>query len=48
MYGKKLLQDAPLDAWLINFNGMSTRQGLFYALRLENYVHCMFIFTFFV
>ena len=34
--------------WLINFNVMSTRLGLFYAQKLGNCVHCTFIFTFFV
>ena len=32
---------------LINFNGMSTCLGLFYAQRLENCVLCTFICTFF-
>ena len=32
--------------WLIDFNGMSARLGLFYAERLENCFHCTFIFTF--
>ena len=32
--------------WLIVFNDMSTRLRLFYAWRLGNRVHCMFIFTF--
>ena len=31
---------------LIDFNGMSIHEGLFYALRLGNCIHCMFIFTF--
>ena len=34
--------------WLIGFNGLSNRLGLFYAKRLGNGVHCMFILTFFV
>ena len=34
--------------WLIDFNGMSICQGIFYALRLRNQIHCLFIFTFFV
>ena len=33
---------------LIDFNGMSTHIGLFYALRLGNCVHYTFIFKFFV
>ena len=33
---------------MIDFNGMSNRLGLFYALRLGNHVHCTFMFTFFV
>ena len=32
---------------LTDFNGMSTCLGLFYALRLVTYVHCMSIITFF-
>ena len=35
-----------LIGWLIDFNGISTRQGLFYVLRLGNRVHFVFIFTF--
>ena len=31
---------------LIDFNGISTHQGLFYAYRLRNRVHCSFIFAF--
>ena len=34
--------------WLTDFNGMSTHQGLFYALRLVNPIHCMYTFSFFV
>ena len=30
--------------WLIDFDGMSTRLEFFYDER--NYVHCIFIFTF--
>ena len=30
----------------INFNGMSTCLGLFYAVRLANRVYCIFIFKF--
>ena len=33
---------------LIDFNGMLTCLGLFYAKKLENRFHCMFIFTFFL
>ena len=33
---------------LINLNGVSTRLGLFYADRLRNFIHCTFIYTFFV
>ena len=33
---------------MINFNGMSTSLELFYANRLENHVHCTFIFAIFV
>ena len=29
----------------IDFNGMSTRLGLFHDYRVENRVHCMFLFT---
>ena len=32
----------------INFNGMSTCLGLFYAYMLRNHVYCVFIFTFLV
>ena len=32
--------------WLIDFNGISTHLGLFYASRLGNHIHCMFIITF--
>ena len=32
--------------WLIDFNGMSTRLGLFYTKMLRNCVHCTVIFTF--
>ena len=35
------------SGWLIGFNDLSTCLGLFYAKRLENSHHCMFIFTFF-
>ena len=31
---------------LIDFNGISNSQGLFYAKRLGNYIHCTFIFIF--
>ena len=31
---------------LIDFDGMSTRQRLFYALRLGNRFHCTFTFLF--
>ena len=31
---------------MIDFNSMATCLGLFYAQRLENHVHCIFIFTF--
>ena len=33
---------------MIDFNGMSTHLGLFYAHKFGNYVYCTFIFTFFV
>ena len=33
---------------LIDSNGISARQRLFYALRLGNRIHCMFLFSFFV
>ena len=33
---------------MIDFNSISTPQGLFYTKRLGNHVHCMFIFVFFV
>ena len=33
---------------VINFNGMSTHHGLFYAKRQENNIYCTFTFTFFV
>ena len=33
---------------IINFNGMSTCPGLFYAQKLENRIHYTFIFTLFV
>ena len=33
---------------MIDFNGISTLLGLFYSSRLENHIHCMFIFTFFM
>ena len=33
---------------MVDFNGMTITLGLFYAKRLGNRVHCMFIFTFFV
>ena len=29
--------------WLIDFNDMPTRLGLFYALRLGNRVYCIFL-----
>ena len=32
--------------WLIDFNSMSTHPGLFYAMRLENCIHCTYIVTF--
>ena len=32
--------------WLVNFNGMSTRLGLFYAEKLWNLVHRKFICAF--
>ena len=32
--------------WLSDFNGISTRQGLFYDYSLGNHVNCTFIFTF--
>ena len=32
--------------WLIDFNGISTRQGLFYAKRLGNGVHFTFMLHF--
>ena len=32
--------------WLIDFNGMSTHLGLFYASRLENCIHYTFIVTY--
>ena len=31
---------------MIHFNGMSAYLGLFYAQRLGNHCHCIFIFTF--
>ena len=31
---------------MIDFNGMLIHLELFYAERLENHIHCMFIFTF--
>ena len=37
------------DIWkdgLIDFNGMSTRLGLFYAQKIGNRVHCTFMLTF--
>ena len=34
--------------YMIYFDGMSTRPGLFYAKRLGNYLLCTFIFTCFV
>ena len=34
--------------WLIDFNGMSSRLGLFYDKRLGNWTHCTFIYRFFV
>ena len=37
-----------IDPWLIDFNGMSNCFSLFYVQKLENRVHFMFIFTFFV
>ena len=33
--------------WLICFNGVSTRLGLFYTLKLGNRIYCIFIVTFF-
>ena len=33
---------------LIDFNGLSTSIGMFYAIRSANRVHCTFIPTFFV
>ena len=33
-----------INYWLISFNGMSAHVGLFYAYRLGNRIHCMFIF----
>ena len=33
---------------MIDFNGMSIYLGLFYNLRIENQIYCMFIFTSFV
>ena len=41
-----LLKDQ--DFWLLDFNGMSTCLQLFYAQKLGNCVHCMYIFTFFM
>ena len=37
-----------LIGWLIDFHGISTRLGIFYANWLENGVQCTFIFTIFV
>ena len=37
-----------LIGWLIDFNGISIRLGLFYALKFRNFVHYAFIFTCFV
>ena len=34
--------------WLIDFNGMPTSLGLFWAERLRTHEHCTFVFTFFV
>ena len=31
---------------MINFSGLSTHLGLFYASSLGNCIYCMFIFTF--
>ena len=42
---KKIRQNA-VEKWLINV--MSIHQGLFYAKRLGNSIHCKVIFTFFV
>ena len=33
---------------MIDFNDMSIRQGIFYAQKLGNRVHCTFILTLFV
>ena len=33
--------------WLIDFNTLSISLGLFYAERLGNYVHFMYVFTFY-
>ena len=32
--------------WVIDFNGMSTRLGLFYAKKFGNRVHCTLVFAF--
>ena len=34
--------------WVIDFNGMLIRPGLFHAMGLENCMHCTIIFTFLV
>ena len=39
-----LISDGNFD-WMIDFNRTSTRQGLFYAQRLENRVYGTFIST---
>ena len=45
IYLKKIIW---LIDWLIDFNGISTRPGLFYALSSGNRVYYMFIFTSYV
>ena len=47
-FNRKLIMKSQAVKLLIGFNGMSTCLGIFYDKRLENRVHCMFIFTFFL
>ena len=34
--------------WLVDFNGISILLGLFYTQKIGRYIHCTFMFTFFV
>ena len=43
---KLVPSEGPNEEFMVDFNSMSICLGLFYAKRLGNHVHSMFIFTF--